>query len=478
VVNTTALPFGALCALAAPSGASPALTLIAMSLGFAVVQLDVTIVNVALATIGSSFGGGVEGLQWVVNAYTVVFASLILTAGALGDRLGAKRLFIAGFILFVVASMACGRATSLLVLIGARAIQGIGAAVLVPCSLALLDHTYQEPGPRAKAVGIWAGVAGVALAGGPVIGGVLIASIGWRAIFFINLPLGLLGIWLTARYASESSRSRERPLDLTGQAAAIIGVAVLAASMIEGGAIGWSNALVIAAFGVFVVSAAIFLVLEASKASPMLPLSFFRNRTFSAASLVGLLINLAFYGLIFMLSLYFQQIRGFTPLTTGLAFIPMTAVVIAANVVAGQIAAWLGARPPMVLGQAVFAAGCLFLIPISAKTSYSWLWWQTVMIGAGIGLTVPPMTSVLLGTVDRKQSGVASGVLNTTRQTASVIGVALFGSLIANPNQFISGIHLALYISAVVLLIGIVSAFLGIRDEQSGASKAAADNGG
>jgi MFS transporter, DHA2 family, methylenomycin A resistance protein len=463
----TTLPFGSSRALARPSGASPALTLTAMSLGFAVVQLDVTVVNVALKTIGSSLGGGIAGLQWVVNAYTVVFASLILTSGALGDRLGAKRLFIGGFIVFVCASMACGAAPSLFILIGARAVQGIGAAVLVPCSLALLDHTYQEPGPRAKAVGIWAGVAGVALAGGPVIGGVLIASVGWRAIFFINLPLGLLGIWLTVRYASESTQSRNRPLDLTGQTAAIIAVAALAGAMIEGGAIGWSNALVIAGFGVFVAAGGLFLAIEAWKSSPMLPLSFFRNRTFSAASLVGLLINLAFYGLIFALSLYFQQTKKFTPLMTGLAFMPMTAVVVAANIGAGQVSAWFGARPPMVLGQAIFAVGCFCLVTLDANTRYGGLWWQTIMMGAGIGLTVPPMTSALLATVDRKQSGVASGVLNTTRQIGSVIGVALFGSLIANRDQFIPGLHLALYISAVILLIGTVSAFIGIRNEQS-----------
>lgn len=461
----TALPVGASRSLALASGTSPALTLTAMSLGFAVVQLDVTVVNVALNTIGASFGGGIAGLQWVVNAYTVVFASLILSSGALGDRLGAKRLFIGGFILFVMASMACGAAPNLVILIAARAVQGIGASMLVPCSLALLDHTYKEPAARAKAVG--AGVAGVALAGGPVIGGMLIASIGWRAIFFINLPLGLLGIWLTARHASESTQSHERPLDLTGQTAAIIAVAALAAAMIEGGAIGWTNTLVIAGFGVFVIAGAAFLVIEARKADPMLPLAFFRNRAFSAASLVGFLINLAFYGLIFALSLYFQQIKKLTPLITGLAFMPMTVVVVAANIGAGQISAWLGARPPMVLGQAIFAAGCFFLVTIGANTPYSDFWWQTAMIGADIGLTVPPMTSALLATVDRKQSGVASGVLNTARQVGSVIGVALFGSLIANQHQFVPGLHLALCISTAVLLIGLGAAFIGIRDQQS-----------
>ena len=439
-----------------------------MGLGFAVVQLDVTVVNVALERIGASFGGagGVAGLQWVVNAYTIVFAGLILTSGALGDRLGAKRLFIAGFILFVAASVACGAAPSLLMLILARAVQGVGAAILVPCSLTLLNHAYEEPGARAKAVSIWAGVASVALAGGPVIGGALIASVGWRAIFLINLPLGLLGIALTGRYASESTRSRERPLDLEGQAAAIVAVAALAAAMIEGGAIGWGDPLVIAGFGAFVVIGALFLAIEARRAYPMLPLSFFRNRTSVAANLVGLLINVAFYGLIFDLSLYFQQVRAFTPLTTGLAFVPMTAIVLAANLFAGRAHAWLGARPLMVAGQATFGSGCVFLVAIGADTPYGGLWWPMLMLGAGIGLTVPPMTSVLLATVNRTQSGVASGVLNTARQVGSVIGVALFGSLIAaDRDRFISGLHLGLYISAAALLVGAVTALIAIRDD-------------
>jgi MFS transporter, DHA2 family, methylenomycin A resistance protein len=476
-VKTTTFPFSGSSAVWRPSGASPALTLVAMSLGFAVVQLDVTVVNVALKTIGSSLGGGIAGLQWVVNAYTVVFASLILTSGALGDRFGAKRLFIAGFVLFVAASMACGAAPNLITLIIARALQGIGASVLVPCSLSLLDHSYQDPESRAKAVGIWAGVADVALAGGPVIGGVLIAGIGWRAIFFINLPLGLLGIWLTACYASESTQSRDRPLDLAGQTAAIVAVAALAAAMIEGGAIGRINPLVIAGFGAFILAGGLFVAIETSRAGPMLPLSFFGNRTFSAASVVGFLINLAFYGLIFTLSIYFQQIRNFSPFTTGLAFMPMTAVVVAANVAAGQAAARFGARLPMILGQAMFAAGCLFLTPIGTGQPYSHVWWQTVLMGAGIGLTVPPMTSALLATVEREQSGVASGVLNTTRQLGSVIGVALFGSLIANRDQFIPGMHLALLISAAVLLVGILAAFFGICDEQSASAADRPDSG-
>ncbi|MBV8576726.1 MAG: MFS transporter, partial [Acetobacteraceae bacterium] len=356
------------------------------------------------------------------------------------------------------------------------AIQGIGASVLVPCSLTLLNHTYHEAEERAKAVGIWAGVAGVALAGGPVIGGVLIATLGWRAIFFINLPLGLLGIWLTWRYAAESTRSRGRPLDLTGQASAIVAVGALAAAMIEGDEVGWSNGLVIAGFAIFAFAGTLFLVIEAKRSGPMLPLSFFRNRTFSAANLVGLLINLAFYGLIFNFSLYFQQVRKFTPLSTGLAFLPMTAIVVGTNIVAGRLATRLGARPPMVAGQAIFAIGCFFLRTIDSGTNYRSMWLQMVLIGAGIGLTVPPMTSALLATVDRKQSGVASGVLNTTRQIGSVIGVALFGSLIANRDQFVGGMHVALYVAIVAALTGAVTAFVAI--DRGAAAEARTDQAG
>jgi DHA2 family methylenomycin A resistance protein-like MFS transporter len=217
------------------------LTLAAMSLGFVVVQLDVTVVNVAVKSIGGSLGGGVAGLQWVVSAYTIAFAALILTAGAAGDRFGAKRVFCAGFAVFVLASLGCAIAPTLDILIFARVFQGLGAAILVPCSLALLNHAYPEEKERTRAIGIWAAGASVALAAGPVIGGVLIAAIGWRSIFFINVPLGLFGIWLTWRYAEDTAPSKRRALDYLGQAAAIFALADMAAAIIEAGTAGWTN---------------------------------------------------------------------------------------------------------------------------------------------------------------------------------------------------------------------------------------------
>jgi DHA2 family methylenomycin A resistance protein-like MFS transporter len=444
---------------------SKPLTLAAMSLGFVVVQLDVTIVNVALPHIGSALGAGVAGLQWVVNAYTLVFAAAILTAGALGDRFGAKRCFLVGFLVFTLASLGCGFAPNLAVLVAARAVQGLGAAILVPCSLALLNHAFHDEHERTKAIGIWAAGASAALAAGPVMGGGLIASIGWRSIFFVNLPLGAIGIWLTWRYAEESTQTRGRALDLAGQFIGMFALADLAAAMIEGGALGWTRPLVLAAFLLFALAAVTFVWIEMKSQAPMLPLSLFKNQTFSATTLIGLLMNTAFYGLIFMLSLYFQQVKHYTPLATGMAFLPMTVIVLLANLSVGPIAKRIGLRAPILIGQALLATGCLALVGISQNTSYSALSVQLLAMGAGVGLTVPPMTSALLGTVGAKLSGVASGVLNASRQAGSVIGVALFGSLIEQQRPFIPGIRAALMISVGVLLAGCLSAFL-IRPEE------------
>src|SRR6202167_52825 len=242
----------------AATNLSTSLTLAAMSLGYGVVQLDVTIVNTALDSIGTSLGGGVAELHWVVSAYTIAFAAFILTAGALGDRIGAKRVFMAGFAIFTAASVACALASNATILIAARGIQGLGAAILVPNSLALLSHAYPDEKGRGRAVGIWAAGASMALISGPLIGGGLIALVGWRAIFLVNLPIGLAGMWLSWRYASETTRSPQRKIDLPGQLAAIAALGCLAGAIIEGGALGWRNPFVIAAFAVALVLAVLF----------------------------------------------------------------------------------------------------------------------------------------------------------------------------------------------------------------------------
>ena len=428
------------------------LTLAAMSLGYGVVQLDVTIVNTALNSIGNSIGGDVSGLQWVVSAYTISFAALILTAGALGDRIGAKKIFIVGFAIFTGASLACAVAPTIAILIAARSLQGLGAAILVPNSLALLNHTYREEKERGRAVGIWAAGASLALTFGPLAGGTLIALIGWRSIFLVNLPIGLAGLWLSWRYASETPKSSSRKLDLPGQAAAIGALGSLAAAVIGGGALGWNDPWILGSFAVFPLLAVLFIVQERSTRQPMLPLSLFKHGMFARASFVGLLVNVAFYGLIFVLSLYFQRLNGLSALATGLAFLPMMGAVLPANLLAARANERFGAPATIATGAAIAAAGCVALLGIDRGTSYRLLCPQLVAIGGGLGLLVPPLTSALLGTVEKAKSGVASGVLNATRQTGSVLGVAVFGALVGNTSTFVPGARVSLIISAVLLI--------------------------
>jgi MFS transporter, DHA2 family, methylenomycin A resistance protein len=441
------------------------LTLAAMSLGYGVVQLDVTIVNTALHSIGSALGGGVSELQWVVSTYTIAFAAFILTAGALGDRLGAKKIFMAGFAVFTAASLGCALAPTSDILIASRAVQGLGAAILVPNSLALLNHAYPNDKERGRAVGLWAAGASVALTAGPLVGGGLIALFGWRSIFLVNLPIGLGGLWLTWRYATDTTRT-QHDLDLPGQAAAIGMLGLVAAAIIEGGRVGWSNSFVLAGFGGFIILAALFLVQERRTRHPMLPLSLFSHRMFALTSLDGLLVNIAFYGLIFVFSLYFQQVNGWSALATGLAFVPMMGAVLPVNLVAARIAERIGAPATIASGALISAAGCLALLSTGHGTSYWAMCAQLIAMGGGLGLLVPPLTSALLGSVEKARSGVAAGVLNSTRQTGSVLGVALFGSLIGQANAFIPGLHAALIVSAVLLIAAAAAITLGGRAKQ------------
>ena len=317
-------------------------TLIATSLGFGVIQLDVTVVNVAVKQIGASFGGGITGLQWVVSAYTLVLAALILTAGALGDRFGAKRMLCTGFVVFTAASVLCGLSTSMAMLIAARAVQGLGAALLGSCALALLNHSYTDPRQRTRAVGQFVAGASAALSGGPVIGGFLIAAFGWRAIFFINVPLGAAGFWLALRYASETDRSARRRVDTRGAALATIALAGFAAAVIEAGTYGFTSRWVLAGLGCSLAAAVAFVAAEQRTASPMLPLSLFRRPGFVSPVTMGFLVNVCFYGLIFLFSLLFQAQHHMSALQTGLAFLPMTAAILGANLISGRVNAAIG----------------------------------------------------------------------------------------------------------------------------------------
>ncbi|QKD04233.1 MFS transporter [Mesorhizobium loti] len=445
-----------------PANIAYAATVAATSLGFVVVQLDVSIVNVALNRIGAALSMGIGGLQWVVDAYTLAFASLLLAGGALGDRIGARRVFVGGMALFSVASLVCGLAGSAWVLIAARAVQGAGAALLMPCSLALLNRAYASDKPRrARAVGLWTAAGGIALSAGPVLGGFMVASLGWASIFLVNL--GALAIWMAYRFLEETPPKAEKlPIDWAGQGLVVMTLFSLTGAFIETGSSGWTSLPVIGGLILAVVAGSLFLLVESRSKAPMFPLKLFASRIPAVTSLVGLAVNLTLYGTIFMLSLYFQKERHFSPEMTGLAFLPFMAAVTVSNVAAGRIAATYGSRLPMAIGLLLGAVGFGLMALIQADTSYLSLLWRLLFLPIGIGLAVPAMTTALLSSVPTAMSGTASGVLNTVRQSGGAIGVALFGSALALGT--IQGMQIAFLASALAVGFAAVCAFLFNRD--------------
>jgi MFS transporter, DHA2 family, methylenomycin A resistance protein len=431
------------------------LALKAATLGFGAIQLDVSVVNVAVKPIGVALGGDVAGLQWVVDAYTLTFAALIVSAGALGDRRGDRRVLLGGFAVFTAASAACGLAPTIGTLIAARAVQGIGAAALGACSLALLNHTYPEPAERARAVGLWTAGGAAALAAGPLIGGLLLAAVGWRSIFFINLPLGAAGWWLTARYAARTAPAPGRGADLPGQLAAVIALTALAGATIEAGSAGFGSPVVIGGYALAVTGGAAFVVIERTRARPMLPLSLFRSRTFSTAACTGLLVNVVFFGLIFAFSLFLQRQEKLSPLSAGLAFLPVTVLIMVSDLGAGQAIPILGTRRVAVAGTLLMGAGCLAmsgLLAAHVTALVPALVAGLSVTGFGIGLVVTAITSALLGSVDPSRSGLASGTLTAFRQTGSVLGVAVFGSLLAGMGAA-AGLQAACAIAAGLMVV-------------------------
>jgi DHA2 family methylenomycin A resistance protein-like MFS transporter len=450
------------------SAASATPTLIASSLGFVLVILDVTVVNVALERIQASFGASVTGLQWVVNAYTLVFASLLLTAGALSDRFGAKRTFVAGVALFTVASAGCGAASGTVMLVMARVVQGVGAAFCLPSSLALLKISFPDATARAKAVGLWASAGGVAVAAGPVAGGLLVDRLGWPSIFFLNLPLGALAIWLALAYAPSAPRIKGRHLDLSGQALAILALAGLTVAFVESGSLGWTHPLIITSFIVFGIAGVAFLILEHNGDDPMLPLSVFHSAWVSVPCLVGLLTNFAFYGLMFVLSLFFQTVKGYSPLQTGLAFLPMTILITIGNLIAGALTARFGPRIPLIAGQATAALGYLALAGIAVATPYIEIAGPLLIAGFGASLTVPSMTTAVLAHVHESRAGIASGALNAVRQIGGVVGVGAFGSLVAGAAGIpIGGMHAALLLAGGAQVVGCLACVLVLRSAKA-----------
>lgn len=453
-----------------------------VSTGFVVTQLDVTIVNIALAHLAGDLHLPVAGLQWVVDAYTLAFAVLMLSGGALGDRFGARRLYLAGLVLFALASLACGAASAPAMLIAARALQGVGAAAMLPNSLALLnDACRHDPHLRARAVGGWTAAGSISIAAGPVVGGVLIAAWGWRGIFLVNLPLCAAGLaaafaWIPARgTAAPAAASRSiRALDLRGQFIAIAMLTALTGAVIEWRPLGFTHPVVAGGFALAALAALAFVAVEARTATPMLPLSLFRHRTFSAAVLFGICVNLTYYGTVFVLALYLQRARGESALQAGLAFLPLTGGFLLSNLASGRVVARHGPRVPMLAGALVAALGYGSLHFVDASTPLAVLLVPFLLIPTGMGFAVPAMTTAVLASVAPERAGIASAVLNTARQAGGAMGVAAFGALAGGGGtaQVVSGLRIETAVSVALLVTAALLATRVRPDAHRGASSA------
>ncbi len=432
--------------------------LLAVSLGYFMVIFDATAVNLALPALLQDLGGGITGLQWVIDGYTLAFAALLLSSGVAGDRFGPRRVFQTGLVLFTAASAGCALAPSIGILVFIRLIQGVAAALLVPSSLALLQASYPDRARRARAVGLWGGIGGLAAASGPVLGGGLTAAASWRLVFAINIPVGLLAWWLTRRRVASPLGQRDRRGDPIGQITAIVALTALVTGLIQAGPHGWASWPVAAGLALAAAAAAVFIAAQSRVRSPMLPLPLLRRPALSGGSVVGLLINLGFYGQLFAYSLYLQQVRGDSPLIAGLSLLPEAVAVPVASVLSGRLTSHRGPRVTMITGLVRGAAGLLGLIVTAgARRTGSWCcpWWPP---GQGRAMTMPAATTTVMDAAPDSRSGTAAGLINTARQVGGALGVAVAGSLVSGAMGFVPELHVALAVCGGAFLLGAVVA--------------------
>jgi DHA2 family methylenomycin A resistance protein-like MFS transporter len=445
----------------APGGGSPAnraaaVTLAVAVMGFFIVTFDAVVVNVALPTIRTDLGGGITGLQWVVDGYTLMFAALLLTSGALSDRVGARRAFTAGLVVFVLASLACGLAPNISALVIARFVQGSAAALMMPASMALIGQAFPNGAQRARAVAIWAMGGAIASSTGPVLGG-LFTLASWRLIFLINVPVGVVALLLLRRVAHSSARPAA--IDWVGQFTAVAAMGGLVYGAIEAGEAGFGARNVVVAFAVAAVAVVGFVVSQLRAAHPMVPPRLVTNRAVVVTTVIGFAFMVGYYGLPFVFSLYFQQQRGLSALAAGALFLPMMLIGAAVTPFAARIAERVGARAVVVSGLVVMVAGLVVLGLLPASTSLWVLSALMILVGLGGPLVMPPATALLLNNVQGPLAGTASGVFNTSRQVGGALAIAVFGGLLAHPVTFMNGVRTSLLIAAVVVAVAVLAAF-------------------
>lgn len=406
------------------------ITLVVTCLGFFMVLLDASIVTVALPTIQADLHANLSDLQWAVDAYTLPFAALLLTAGTLGDRFGRKRLFLSGLVLFLIGSTFCGFAPTLGWFLFGRVAQGLGAAALTPGSLSVLVSAFSEPRERAQAIGIWSGISGMALAAGPLVGGLLIQVSSWPAIFFVNLPVGVVALALGWPGLSESRNPNAQQIDLPGQVLVTGGLTCLIMALIESSSQGWTSPLILGLFIGSAVCFSVFLLVEARVREPMLPLHLFVSRVFSVANVTAVVVGFALLGTVFFVAQYFQIVQGYTALQSGLRTLPATMGMFVVAPFAGWLVARLGPRLPIVLGT-LLSSGALFLMTsLTPFSSYASIWWILGMWGIGFGFMLSPLTAAVLSATPPSRAGLGSSMISTSRQVGATLGIAVLGAVV------------------------------------------------
>jgi EmrB/QacA subfamily drug resistance transporter len=448
-------------------------TLGAVAFALFMIMLDNTVVNVALPSIQRDLGIGLSELEWTVNAYALTFAVLMLSGGKLADFFGRRRVFLIGLAVFTVSSLVCGLATTGGTLIGARTVQGVGAALMMPATLSIISATF-PPHQRGMAIGIWAGVSAMALAIGPLIGGLLTQHIDWSWIFFLNVPIGALGL-VVGRLVIRESRdtSEEQRLDIPGLLASGIGLFALTFALIEANSFGWGDPVIVGLFGGAALGLAVFIWLELRQRAPMLDLSLFRSPTFAGANVVALLVTLAMFGVFFFMSLYMQNVLRYSAVETGAAFLPMTVLIILIAPAAGKFSDRIGSRWLMTAGMSLLAVSLLVFSRLDLDSGFWDIFPGLVVGGFGMALVMTPMTAAALGSVPVAKAGVGSGVLNTFRQLGGALGIAVMGAIVAahvdvesgrpDPASFIDGFQTALLVSAGFAVLGAVIAAATVR---------------
>ncbi|MFJ2767197.1 MFS transporter [Streptomyces sp. NPDC087300] len=401
-------------------------------LGQFMVLLDNTIVGAALPDMQQRLHTQLTGLQWIVDAYVLLVAMLLLSGGVFADRFGRKRVYLTGVVLFTAASLLCSLAPSVGWLIAGRVLQGVGAAALSPASLALLVAAHPMPQERVKAIGLWAGFSGIGLAAGPVAGGVLTEAFGWPAIFLVNLPIGLVLLLVGLRHLGESRNPGAPAIDVPGTVLSVLAVGVLTYGLIEGGARGWTSPVILGSFAAAAVLVVAFCAVEARRVAPMLPLGLFRQRLFTVSNTAMVVVGFALSGSSFFFSQFFVYVQGSSILRAGLQTLPVSLGMVLVSPYAGRLAARYGYRVVVTIGLALAGGGLLALGWVHADTGYGNVWWRLAVVGIGFALTMSPLTGAAIQSVSPQEGGLASGISSTTRQIGAVLGVAVLGAVVRN----------------------------------------------